>query len=502
MELDLGDLPADLDLLKTLVRDLVGKLEEQDGLIAKLKHELALFQRHSFGRKSERMDPDQLLFSFLAEALKEATETPEEEEAEAPSGEKKGKHGRGKLPEELPRDTKEHKVAAAGRKCKGCGRDLERIGEEVTEKLEYQPASFFVVRHVREKLACKACEENVVTAPLPPQPIEKGMAGAGLLAHVLVSKYEDHLPLARLERIFEREGLEISRSTLCDWVAGSSRCLEPIYAAMREDVLLSKKLNVDETKMPVLDQTVSSGLRSTGFWTYVGDEEHPHTVYEHAPEKSSAAPRSYLSSFEGYLQADAHPGYDDLYKDGRIVEAGCMAHARRKFFDAERTDRGRAMTALAYIRLLYRIEREVKGVSAEERLEVRHARSRPMCERFKDWLEQEILSVLPESPMGQAMKYATTHWAALTRFLESGILEIDNNAAERALRPVVVGRKNYLFAGSDRGAHRAAVIYSVIASAKRHGVERFAYLRDVLERLPTHPREAIRELFPANWKPP
>jgi hypothetical protein len=275
-----------------------------------------------------------------------------------------------------------------------------------------------------------------------------------------------------------------------------------IYDAMREDVLLSKRMNVDETKMFVLDPTISSGLRTTGFWTYVGDEGHPHTVYEHAPGKSLAAPRSFLCTFEGYLQADAHPGYDEIYKNERIVEAGCMAHARRKFFDAQGTDRVRAMTALAYIRLLYQIEREVEDVSPQKRLEVRQARSKPICERMKDWIDREILAVLPASPIGQAMKYAKNHWAALIRFLDSGIVAIDNNAAERALRPVVLGRKNYLFAGSDRGGARAAVIYSLIASAKRHGVNRFLYLRDVLERLPTHPRESIRDLFPASWKPP
>lgn len=504
MKLDLGDLPADLDLLRTLVRDLVGKLEAQDGMIAKLKHELACFRRHSFGKRSERLDPNQLLFSFLAQELgeKETSDLLREEAEPAPAEEKKGKHGRGKLPPSLPRDSEEHRVEAAARQCRGCGTELVKIGEEITEQLEYEPGSFFVKRHVREKLACKDCQENVVTAALPPQPIDKGLAGPGLLAHVLVSKYEDHLPLARLEKIFARQEIEISRSTLCDWVGGSSKRLDPIYQAMREDALLSKKLNVDETNMPVLDQTVSSGLRSSGFWTYVGDEEHPHTIYEHAPQKGMAAPREYLAAYDGYLQADAHPGYDKIYESGRIVEAGCMAHVRRKFFDAEHTDRTRAMTALAYIRFLYRIERELKSVSTDERLRVRQLRSRPICERFKEWLDREVLAVLPESAMGQAIKYAIKHWSAQVRFLESGLLAIDNNAAERALRPVVIGRKNYLFAGSDRGAHRAAVIYTLISSAKRHGVDRFAYLRDVLKRLPTHPREAIHELFPANWKPP
>ena len=502
MRLDLGNLPADPELLKTLVLDLLGKLEAQDGMIAKLKHELALFRRHTFGRRSERMDPSQLLFAFLAEALDEKDATDAPPPPDEPRDEKKGKHGRGKLPEHLPRDTEDHKVPDAGRKCKGCGKDLVKIGEDISEELEYTPASFFVRRHVREKLACKACEDGVVTAPLPSRPIEKGMAGPGLLAHLLVSKYEDHLPLARLERIFDREGLKISRSTLCDWVAGASRVLEPIYERMREDVLLSKKMHVDETTMPVLDQTVSSGLRKTGFWTYVGDEEHPHTVYEHAPEKSMSTPKNYLSGYAGYLQADAHRGYDEIYKDGRIIEAACMAHARRKYFDAQASDRRRSAIAIAFFRRLYEIEREVRNASAEERLGVRHERSRPITERFKLWIDQEVLSVLPESPMGQALRYTIQNWQALTRFLDSGILDIDNNAAERALRPVVIGRKNYLFAGSDRGARRAAVIYSIIASAKRKGVERFRYLRDVLTRLPTHPRKKIEELFPANWKPP
>ncbi len=505
MTLNLKNLPSDLALLQKLVTELFSDLKEKEGLIQKLRHQLACFQRHQFGRRSEKLDPKaQLLFSFLEildPSAAEALLPPPEEEKKDSESKKKG-HGRKKLPGHLPRERIEHPLPEESRNCKGCGRGLVRIRDEVSEQLEYRPASFHVKRHVRGVYVCKKCEENVVTAPFPEsKPIEKGIPGPGLLSHVLTSKYCDHMPLNRLERIFRRSGVEIPRSTMCGWVGSSSDLLRPIYTGMKSELLLSEKIHTDETTMPVLDRN-RENTRKASFWTFIGDEDHPYTVYEYAPTKTSETPKVFLEGYEGYLQADAHKGYDALYKSGSIVEVGCNAHARRKFFDAKGTDPQRAMIALSYFRVLYDVEREATELSPEERLSRRSLLSRPVIDQFGRWLERESLAVLPKSPIGQAISYTRSNWEALTRFLESGSLAIDNNAAERELRPVVIGRKNYLFAGSDAGGERAAIIYSLVATCKRHNVDPFVYLRDVLERVSTERASNVSSLFPDHWAAP
>ena len=502
MALDLTNLPTDLDTLRQLVLELFSDLKQKESLIEKLKHELSCFRRHQFGRRSETVNEDQLLFSFLEElSRKQRDEAPPTNDASSASDEPQPQsgHGRKKLPRHLPRDRQEHPLPAEDSRCKGCGGELKKIRDEVSEQLEYRPASLYVKEHVRGVYACKSCEENVVTAPYSEQqPIEKGIPGPGLLAYVLTSKYADHLPLNRLEGIFARQAVEIHRSTMCGWVGASADLLRPIWVALKDDALESGKIHVDETTMPVLDRRRKS-TRKASFWTYKGDESHPQTVYDYAPSKSNASPKKFLESYRGYLQADAHKGYDALYKDGSIVEAACMAHARRRFFDAKGTDPPRALTALAYFRLLYDIEREAKGQSNEARRAIREERTRSVLERFRRWLDAQSVVVLPKSPIGQAVSYTRSNWEALTRFVDSGILSIDNNAAERALRPVVIGRKNYLFAGSDAGGERAAIIYSLVETAKRHGVDPFVYFRDVLMRVSTEPARNIRRLFPQNW---
>lgn len=504
MTVDLSNIPSDLALLQKLVTDLFSDLKEKEGLIEKLRHQLACFQRHQFGRRSEKLDPKvQLLFSFLESldpSAAEALLAPQEEEKKKDETKKKG-HGRKKLPGHLPRERVEHGLPEESRTCKGCGRGLTRIRDEVSEQLEYKPASFYVKRHVRGVYACKECQENVVTAPFPDsKPIEKGIPGPGLLAHVLTSKYCDHTPLNRLERIFRRSGVEIPRSTMCGWVGSSTDLLRPIYSGLKERMLQSGKIHTDETTMPVLDRNREK-TRKASFWTFIGDDDHPYTVYEYAPTKTSETPKNVLGDYEGYLQADAHTGYDALYTSGDIQEVGCNAHARRKFFDAKGTDPPRAMIALSYFRLLYDVEREARDLSPDERKALRAERSRPVLKRFKKWLDRESLAVLPKSPIGQAVAYTRSNCEALTRYLDSGALEIDNNAAERALRPVVIGRKNYMFAGSDAGGERAAVIYSLVETCRRHNIDPFVYLRDVLERVSTERASNIHRLFPDQWCP-
>jgi len=498
MTLDLANLPDDLSLLKQIVADLAAALQDRDALLKELEHQLAVLRRHQFGRKSEKIDAAQLLLAFagLEDAEPQAPPPPPNKRAK-----RKG-HGRKPLPEDLPRERIEHDLAPDAKHCDKCGAALTKIGEDVTRQLDYVPASLVVREHARAKYACPQCEETVVVAPLPPQPIEKGLPGAGLLAHVLVSKYADHLPLHRQERIFKRHGVELSRSTLCNWVRDCATLLNPIVAAMTRQVLASTRIHTDDTPVPVRDRLYPKATRTGRFWVYRGDDAHAYTIFDYTPTRKRDGPVRFLDGYKGYLQADAFTGYDGIYAGGQVTEVACWAHARRKFFEASNTDRERAHTALAFIGQLYDIERQARDdeLDAEARGKLRTAHARPVLEQFRRWLDAQALATVPKSPIGGAIGYALGQWTALCRYLDDGDLEIDNNAAERALRRIAVGRKNWLFAGNDNGGHRAAIIYSLIATCQRHGVEPFAYLRDVLGRVATHPSSGIAVLLPDNWK--
>jgi transposase len=374
-----------------------------------------------------------------------------------------------------------------------------KIGEEISEQLDYQPASLVVTEHVRFKYACKACAGHVATSELPAQPIDKGRPGPGLLAQVVTAKYADHLPLHRQGDIFARHGVALARQTLCDWVADAATLLEPVYDDLKARVLAGKVVQTDDTTVPVQDRERPT-TRDGRLWVYVGDT-HPATiVYDYTANHSRAGPRDFLGDFRGSLQADAYAGYDALYATGRVVEVGCWAHARRYFWEAKEADAGRALQALGVIHRLYQVEAEAKALEAEARRALRQAKARPVLERFKGWLDEQADLVLPKSPIGEAVSYARGQWTALMRYLEDGTLAIDNNAAERALRRVVTGRKNWLFCGSDEGGKRAAILYSVVATCREQGLDVWAYLKDVLERIPTHPARRRAELLPWNWK--
>ena len=486
-----------LGFLKKMVREMAEALQALQERNKALEHQLARLRRHQFGRKSEKVDSGQLLLGFAQLQGVEPPAPPPPPKKPASNG-----HGRKPLPDELPRERVEHDVPPESKRCGKCGAELEKIGEEVTRQLDYVPASFVVREHARAKYACKRCEETVVLAPLPPQPIEKGLPGSGLLAHVLVSKYADHLPLYRQEGIYKRQGVELSRSTLCDWVRDCATLLGPIVRAMTREVLASKKIHTDDTPVPVQDRLHPTRTRTGRLWVYLGDRHHPYTVYDYTPSRKRDGPVRFLGDYKGYLQADAFGGYDAIYAGKEVIEVACWAHARRKFHDALPTDPERGHAALAYIGQLYAVEREAreKELDAEARRALRDERSRPMLESFRRWLDAQALAALPQSPLGGAIGYALGQWRALNRYLDDGDLEIDNNPAERALRRVAIGRKNWLFAGSDAGGRRAAIIYSIIATCARHDVDPFAYLRDVLERVATHPSSGIAALFPPNWK--
>jgi hypothetical protein len=334
-------------------------------------------------------------------------------------------------------------------------------------------------------------------------PIEKGLAGPGLLAQVAVSKYGDHVPLHRQEEIFRRQGVELSRQTMCGWMRGCADLANPLYELMKKRVLDSKALQTDDTPVPVLDPDLPR-TRTGRIWTYVGDDEHPYTVYDYTPNRSRDGPEAFLEEFRGYLQADAYSGYDHFYKEPErgILEVACWAHCRRRFFEAQSSDLMRSTVMLAYIRLLYDVEREAgeRKLKGEARRVLRQEKSKLILEDIRTYLEREQPQVLPKSPEGDAIAYTMSNWKALTRYLDDGDLAIDNNGAERSLRGIAVGRRNWTFYGSDNGGRTAAVLSSLIATSKRLGLNPFAYLRDVFERISSHPQGRLAELLPDQWK--
>jgi hypothetical protein len=342
----------------------------------------------------------------------------------------------------------------------------------------------------------------LVTAPKPPQPIDKGLPGPGLLAQVAISKYDDHLPLHRQERIFQRQGLLLNRSTTCQWMAVCAELLRPLLALMVARVLRSKVIHADDTPVPVLDDTRNTTRRGH-LWTYLGDKHHPYHVFDFMPNHSRDGPVNFLAGFRGFLEADAYSGYEALYHNGAIVEVACWAHTRRYFYEAKDSDAARAHQALAFIRQLYAVEDQARDLDAPARAALRQEQARPILDRFHAWFDEQTGAadnpVLPKSPMGQAITYARHNWQALVRYTSDGDLAIDNNVAERALRAVVTGKKNWLFAGSDHGGRTAAVLYSFTSTCRRHQLDSFAYLRDLFTRLPTHPPQRLDELLPDHW---
>jgi transposase len=346
------------------------------------------------------------------------------------------------------------------------------------------------------------------TAPRPPSPIARGLAAPGLLAHLIVSKFCDHLPLYRCERILARFGVSLSRSTLCDWLAQSAGLLRPLWELLKDQVQQSRVIQTDDTPVRVQAQGAMAAHQGR-LWVQVGDAGHPGLVYLYSPNREGQWPQTFLKGYKGFLQADAYTGYDALFASGAVVEVGCWAHARRKFFEAQKTEPESALYALAVIRQLYAVERKATEQVAELRLprpesetlrlRLRQAQSVPLLKSFGEWLDKQAATQLPKSLLAEAVGYARNQWAALQVYTTVGFLEIDNNAAERALRAVAIGRKNYLFFGSDVGGETAAVLYTFTQTCRTLGIEPWRYLRDVLERLPSHPPERLANLLPEEW---
>jgi transposase len=494
--------------LKALIFSQREQLASRDTEIEHLKLLIAKLRRMQFGRKSEKLDRQieqlELRLDELEATQEENTCASQRPAVAAVDAKGNEKPARRSLPEHLPREVRKYLPKQDA--CPDCGGKLKLLGEDVSEILEYVPARFKVIRQVRPKLAC-ACCERIVQAEAPSRPIERGVAGPGLLAHVLVSKYCDHLPLYRQSEIYAREGVELQRSTLADWVGGTSQLLAPLVEVLRRHVLSATKLHADDTPVPVL--APGNGKTKTGrLWTYVRDDRPAGDItpaavwFAYSPDRKGEHPQGHLGHFTGTLQADGYAGFDAVYETGRIQEAACWAHVRRKFYDLHVAHKSPvAAEAMERIAALYAIEKEIRGHPADERREVRGTRARPLLDSLKQWLEETLGKLSRKSDTAMAVRYALSRWEALLRYCDDGRIEIDNNAAERSLRTVALGRKNYLFAGSDAGGERAAAIYSLIGSAKLNGLDPEAYLRNVLSRIADHPINSIDELLPWNFAP-
>jgi transposase len=480
-------------------------IAEKDTLVATLRHQIKLLLLKIRGSRQERINPDQLMLFSIGE-LKELAdelqaeaddETAEEEES---SGGKKGKrrgHGRRDLSDAKPTRIIRHELPEEKRKCECCGEVCTEFGVESSKQIEIIPARVEVVQHDRVKYACRACQENVVVAPKPPQPIEKGLPGPGLCAHVTLSKFGDHTPLYRLEDIFLRTGFEIRRSTLCGWLIALAALSRPLVMRMKHLVLDSKVIHTDDTSIKML-QPGAGIAQEAKFWPYLGDWLHPYAVYDFTLDRKRNGPMNFLEGFNGYLQADAYSGYDCIYAGGSVREVACWIHARRYWYQAIDNDKLRANTALSYIARLSQIETQLRESYPRTNLQglrdfdavaaARQQHSLPILNQFKAWMDDEMETgrLLPKSVIRKAFTYTLNQWSALCRYTEAGFLSFENNAAERLVKNPAIGRKNFLFVGGERGGHDAAVFYSLVSSAKMNGVEPFAWLRDVFTKLPYH----------------
>jgi transposase len=499
-------IPDDLAACRALIETQQATIDEQHQQIDKLRHELELFKRYLFGQRRERFveDPRQeKLFAMGDACAIDQSPAAEVVDSPAPSGRRRG-HGRRRLPDSLPRRRIIHELSEAERRCPCCGKLRAKVSEEISEQLEFQPAVFYVNEHVRYIYACQDedCTASVVTAPKPPQPIDKGLAGPGMLAFVATSKLAEHLPLNRLEDVTCRYGIHIARSTQCDWMAACAQLARPLYALMVRRTLASKVLGTDDTTVPLRDGQLDH-TRTAYFWAYVGDHEHPYICYDFTTSHSREGPQKFLQGFRGYLQGDAYSGYIEiaLASNGKIKHAGCWAHARRYYHRArEKAPTQAVHEALAYIQRLYEVEDEAAELSSADRLHLRRDKSAGILNEFHQWLQQQAAVVLPQSPLGEAINYTLNQWQSLSLFLEDGDLPLDNNRTEHALRQQVLGRVNWLFVGSGRGGETAAVLYTLVATCKRLRIDPFAYLRDVFTRLPEIATDKpVEDLLPDRW---
>lgn len=497
-----------LDDKERLLCEKDNELKHQALLIEKLKHQLSVLKRQRFGASSEKLAQEIAQLELMIEELESDCPAPCLGEPEANMAPVKKQPVRLALPDTLPRQEVVHTPGSCSEGCcSTCGGNLHAIGEDVLEQLEYVPASFKVVRHVRPKLACRCCE-SITQAPAPDHAIERGKAGPGLLAHILMSKYADHLPLYRQSGIYARQGITLPRSTMADWVGQVGRLLEPLHAALARHVLAQKSLHGDDTPVPVLSP--GKGRTATGrLWAYVydgrprGEARSPAALFRYSADRKGERVEKHLKDFSGLLHADGYAGFDRLYRrrNSQVTEVACWAHVRRKFYDVHQSQAGPITSeVLSRIGKLYEIEKAIRGDPPDARQAVRQQKAVPVLDKLKDYLTAKQRQLSRKSALAQAIGYALKRWAALCYYTTDGTAEIDNNAAERAIRPIALGRKNWLFAGSHKGGERAALIYSLIETAKMNDVNPEVWLADVLDRINGHAINKIDDLLPWHWQ--
>jgi len=493
-------LPNNIEQLKALVVQLNQQLQEKEQKIHSLQHELKQALQFRFGKKSEKLPASQLgLFDEALLSAEEKAIVLQTDEAITVASFTRKKGGRKPLPADLPRESIIYDLLEAEKIC-ACGHTLHKMGEDKSEQLEFVPAQVKILQHIRYKYSCRHCEEGVKIATLPPQPIPKSIATPGLLAHVLISKFNDHVPLYRQEHILQRYQIDIARSTLCHWVLSCGELFQPLINLIKNEIIKSYYVCVDETPVQVLKEVNKSNKNKSYIWVYLtGNIEHRLILYDYQPTRASRVVNTFLSDFQGYLQTDGYAGYHTLQAKAAVIAVGCWSHVRRKFMDIVKIDKteGKAFEAINIIKQLYAIEKHAREntLSFDKIKMLRQEKAKPIVEGFKVWLEKTSLSVPPQSPLAKAIQYALNQWNALLPYLNNGELMIDNNHVENAIRPFALGRRNWLFLGNERGAIAAANIYSLIRTAQANQCDPYRYLRYLLKQLPLCKTDEQRQLL-------
>jgi len=503
MPIALDQLPDDIDALKALVAEQVARNAHLQSRVVTLQEQLNLALARRYAASSEKLSPDQIRLFDEAEVETQAAVPTEAETISVPAHTRR-KRGRKPLPEVLPRVEVVHDLPETERVCPHDGHLLGEIGEVTSEQLDIVPAKIQVIRHIRKRYACR-CGQCIKTAPLPPQPIPRSLASPGLLAHITVSKYQDALPLYRQEAILRRIGVDIPRATLANWMIQAGTLVQPLINLLRDRLLAYDILQMDETPVQVLKEPGRAAQSKSYLWLQRGGPpDQPVVLYDYAPGRGADVPKRLLAGYKGYLQTDGYDGYNAVVAVNGLTHVGCMAHARRKFDEAVKAQgknksEGKAQRGLAQIRKLYRVEKQARKLAPPERHAHRQRHARPILDELRSWLDEALPQVPPTSTTGKALNYLHNEWGRLIRYLEDGRLAIDNNAAENAIRPFVLGRKNWLFSASVKGVNASANLYSLIETAKANGLEPYAYLRHLFTELPKATTvEAIEALLPGN----
>jgi len=498
-----NQLPNDIDALKSLVADQAVRNEQLQSQVTLLQEQLNLALAKRYAASSEKISPDQVCMFDEAEINVPAVEDADDDVILVPAHKRK-KRGRKPLPDNLPRIDVVHELSESERHCDHDGRLLTEIDEVISEQLDIIPAKIQVIRHIRKKYACR-CGQCIKTAPLPAQPIPRSLASPGLLAHIVVSKYQDALPLYRQETILRRIGVDIPRATLANWMIQAGSLIQPVINLLRDRLLDYDILQMDETTVQVLNEAGKAAQSKSYLWVQRGGPpDQPVVLYDYNPGRGAGVPRRLLAGFTGSLQTDGYDGYNAVVAANALTHVGCMAHARRKFSEAVKAQgknkkKGKAHQGLILIQKLYQIEQQARRLAPEDRYARRQQQARPVLDELRSWLDDSLPLVPPTSATGKALHYLRREWEKLIRYLDDGRIEIDNNGAENAIRPFVVGRKNWLFSASVKGVKASANLYSLIETAKANGLEPYAYLRHLFTELPkAETVEAIEALLPGN----